>query len=125
MRVFVIGTGAREHALVWKLAYSPSVTHIYAAPGNPGMVPYVERVPLTINQVDELADFAEEKSIDLTIVGPEAPLIDGIVDIFRQRGLRIFGPTKAGAALEGSKAFTKELLTEAGIPTAQHQTFNN
>jgi phosphoribosylamine---glycine ligase len=125
MRVFVIGSGAREHALVWKLAYSPRVTHIYAAPGNPGMVPYVERVPLTVNQVTELADFAEKQSIELTIVGPEAPLIDGIVDTFRQRGLRIFGPTKAGAALEGSKAFTKKLLTEAAIPTANYQTFHS
>ena len=86
MRLLVIGSGAREHALVWKLAYSPSVTHIYAAPGNPGMVPYVERVPLTVNQTTELANLAEEKKIDLTIVGPEVPLIDGIVDIFRQRG---------------------------------------
>ena len=125
MRVFVIGSGAREHALVWKLAYSPSVTHIYAAPGNPGMVPYVERVPLAVDQATELADFAEQKSIDLTIVGPEVPLIEGIVDLFRQRGLHIFGPTKAGAALEGSKAFTKELLTQAGIPTANYQTFHS
>jgi phosphoribosylamine--glycine ligase len=89
------------------------------------MVPYVERVALTVNQATELADFAEKKSIELTIVGPEAPLIDGIVDIFRQRGLRIFGPTKAGAVLEGSKAFTKELLTEAGVPTASYQTFHS
>ena len=125
MRILVIGSGAREHALVWKLAYSPSVTHIYAAPGNPGMDGYAERVPITINQISELANFAEKKRIDLTIVGPEVPLIEGIVDLFRQRGLRIFGPTKAGAALEGSKAFTKELLTEAGIPTARHQTFHS
>jgi len=125
MRIFVIGNGARENALIWKLAHSSSVTHIYAAPGNPGMVPYVERVPLTVSQITELAGFAEQKSIDFTIVGPEVPLIDGIVDIFRQRGLRIFGPTKAGAALEGSKAFTKELLTEAGIPTAKYRTFDS
>lgn len=125
MRILVIGSGAREHALVWKLAYSPTVTHIYAAPGNPGMVPYAERVPLAINQTTELVDFAAQNGVELTIVGPEAPLIDGIVDRFRQRGLRIFGPTSAGAALEGSKAFTKELLTSAGIPTAQYQTFYN
>lgn len=125
MRVLVIGSGAREHALVWKLAYSPSVTHIYAAPGNPGMVPYVERIPLTVSQATELADFAEQKSVDLTIVGPEVPLIEGIVDLFRRRRLRIFGPTKAGAALEGSKAFAKELLTQAGIPTATYQTFHS
>ena len=125
MRVFVIGSGARENALVWKLAYSPGVTHIYAAPGNPGMVPYAERVPFSVSQTSEMADFAERNQVDLTIVGPEVPLIDGIADVFRQRGLRIFGPGKAGAALEGSKAFTKELLTEAGIPTAQHRTFTN
>ena len=125
MRVFVIGSGARENALVWKLAYSPRVTHIYAAPGNPGMVPYAERVPFSVSQTSEMADFAERNQVDLTIVGPEVPLIDGIADVFRQRGLRIFGPDKAGAALEGSKAFTKELLTEAGIPTAQHRTFTN
>jgi phosphoribosylamine--glycine ligase len=125
VRVFVIGSGAREHALVWKLASSPHITHIYAAPGNPGMVPYAERVLFSVSQISEMADFAERNKIDLTIVGPEVPLVDGITDVFRQRGLRIFGPSKAGAALEGSKAFTKELLTEAGIPTAQHRTFTN
>src|SRR5260370_2312445 len=121
----VSGSGGRENALVWKLAYSPRVTRIYAAPGNPGMVPYAERVPFSVSQISEMADFADRNQVDLTIVGPEVPLIDGIADVFRQRGLRIFGPGKAGAALEGSKAFTKELLTEAGIPTAQHRTFTN
>lgn len=125
MRIFVIGSGAREHALVWKLAYSRRVTHIYAAPGNPGMVPYAERVPFSVSQISEIADFVKRNQVDLTIVGPEVPLIDGIADVFRQRGLRIFGPDKAGAALEGSKAFTKALLTEAGIPTAHHRTFTN
>ena len=125
MRIFVIGSGAREHALVWKLAQSPRITQMYAAPGNPGMVPYVERVPFSVSQISEMADFAERHQIDLTIVGPEVPLISGIGDVFRQRGLRIFGPSKDGAALEGSKAFTKEVLTEAGIPTAQHRTFTN
>jgi phosphoribosylamine--glycine ligase len=123
MDVLVIGAGAREHALVWKLAQSKRVSHIYAAPGNPGMVPYAECVPLAVTRLRELADFAEEKHIELTIVGPEVPLVAGIVDMFQQRGLRIFGPTAAGAALEGSKAFTKELLTKAGISTAQHRTF--
>jgi phosphoribosylamine--glycine ligase len=98
---------------------------MYAAPGNPGMVPYAERVPFSVSQISEMADFAERHQIDLTIVGPEVPLINGIGDVFRQRGLRIFGPSKAGAALEGSKAFTKEVLMEAGIPTAQHRTFTN
>jgi phosphoribosylamine--glycine ligase len=125
MRIFVIGSGAREHALVWKLAQSPRVTQMYASPGNPGMVPYAERIPFSISQISEMADFAERHQIDLTIVGPEVPLINGIGDVFRQRGLRIFGPSKAGAALEGSKAFTKEVLTKAGIPTAQHRTFTD
>ena len=125
MRIFVIGSGAREHALVWKLAQSTRVDKIYAAPGNPGMQPYAERVHIGVSQLHELATFAEQNAIDYTIVGPEVPLIEGIVNLFHQRGLKIFGPTKAGAELEGSKAFTKELLTSAGIPTAQHRTFSD
>lgn len=123
MRVLVIGSGAREHALVWKLVQSRRVTHIYAAPGNPGMIPYAECVPLSVNQVAQLADFAERTQIDLTVVGPEVPLIAGIADVFRERELRIFGPGAEGAALEGSKAFAKQFMTEAGIPTARHRTF--
>jgi len=123
MRVFVIGSGGREHALVWKLAQSQHVTHIYAAPGNPGMLPYAECVPLGVSQLTDLAMFAEKNAIDLTVVGPEVPLVEGIVDVFRERGLRIFGPDKASAALEGSKAFAKELMTEADIPTAQYRAF--
>ncbi|HJT55743.1 MAG TPA: phosphoribosylamine--glycine ligase [Ktedonobacteraceae bacterium] len=125
MQVLVIGSGAREHALVWKLAQSPRVSHIYAAPGNPGMLAQAERIPFEATQLTELADFAERKHIDLTVVGPEVPLAGGIADIFRQRGLRIFGPDSVGAALEGSKAFAKELMTAAGIPTAQHRTFTD
>src|SRR5579859_4271280 len=125
MRVLIIGSGAREHALAWKLEQSPRVSKLYAAPGNPGMVRHAECLPLKVSQHNELADFAERAAIDLTVVGPEVPLIDGIVDLFRSRGLPIFGPDKAGAALEGSKAFAKEVMTEAGIPTAQHRTFTN
>lgn len=125
MRILVIGSGAREHALVWKLAQSSRIDKIYVAPGNPGMQPYAERVQIGVSQFHELATFVERNAIDYTVVGPEVPLIEGIVDLFQQRGLKIFGPTKAGAALEGSKAFTKELLTTAGIPTAEHHTFNN
>lgn len=125
MRVLVIGSGAREHALVWKLALSQQVSHIYAAPGNPGMAEQAECIPLRVTQIVELADFAEHNAIDYTIVGPEIPLVAGIADIFRQRGLPVFGPGAAGAALEGSKAFAKELLTGAGIPTAQHRTFTD
>ncbi len=125
MRVLVIGSGAREHALVWKLAQSRNISHIYAAPGNPGMADHAEIVHLSASQFGELASFAENNEVDLTIVGPETPLIDGLVNLFRQRGLRVFGPTQAGAALEGSKVFAKELMTAVGIPTAQHHTFSD
>ena len=123
MRVMVIGSGAREHALAWKLAQSPQVAQVYAAPGNPGMAECAELVKLDTSQRAALADFAEKAGIDLTVVGPELPLIEGIVDVFRQRGLNIFGPDAAGAALEGSKAFAKELMANSGIPTAQHRIF--
>ncbi|HEX6479531.1 MAG TPA: phosphoribosylamine--glycine ligase [Ktedonobacteraceae bacterium] len=125
MQALIIGSGAREHALAWKLAQSPHVTHVYAAPGNPGIAAQAECIPLGATQFTGLADFAERKHIDLTVVGPEVPLVEGIADIFRQRNLRIFGPGAAGAALEGSKAFAKELMTSAGIPTAQHRTFTD
>src|SRR3989440_3419362 len=123
MRVLVIGSGAREHALAWKLAQSRRVTRVYAAPGNPGIAACAECIPLGASQIVELAEFAERRHIDLTVVGPEVPLAAGIADIFRERGLRIFGPGAAGATLEGSKAFAKELMTEARIPTARHRTF--
>ena len=123
MKVLVIGSGAREHALVWKLAQSRHVTQIYTAPGNPGMIPYAECLPFNVTQLTQLADFAERTHIDLTVVGPEVPLVAGIADLFRQRDLRIFGPGAAGAALEGSKAFAKQLMFEAGIHTAQYRTF--
>ena len=123
MRVLVIGSGAREHALAWKLAQSRRVTRVYAAPGNPGIAACAECIPLGATQIAELAEFAERRHIDLTVVGPEVPLVEGIADVFRQHGLTIFGPEAAGAALEGSKAFAKELMTEARIPTAQHRIF--
>jgi phosphoribosylamine--glycine ligase len=125
MRVLVIGSGAREHALVWKLAQSPQVSELYAAPGNPGMAAYAECVPIEATALTQLADFAERNTIDLTVVGPEAPLTLGIGNLFRERGLPIFGPNAAGAALEASKAFAKQLMTSAGIPTAQHRTFTD
>lgn len=125
MRVLVIGSGAREHALAWKLAHSPRVSKIYAAPGNPGMAGVAECIALGVTQLSELADFAQRNAIDLTVVGPEVPLVAGIVDVFQQHGLTIFGPVAEGANLEGSKAFAKELMTSAGIPTAQHRTFTD
>ncbi len=127
MQVLVIGSGAREHALAWKLAQSQRVTKVYAAPGNPGMLDCAECVPLSIDAASfpQLADFIERARIDLTVIGPEAPLVDGLADVLRARGLRVFGPGAAGAALEGSKAFAKQLMQEASIPTAQHRTFTD
>jgi phosphoribosylamine---glycine ligase len=125
MRVLVIGSGAREHALIWKLAQSQRVSKLYAAPGNPGIAAYAECLPLAVTQLAELADFARRERIDLTVVGPEIPLVEGIADVFRQHGLTIFGPGASGAALEGSKAFAKQLMHEAAIPTAQHRTFTS
>ena len=123
MKVLVIGGGGREHALVWKIAQSPLVGKIYAAPGNPGIGVLAECVDIKVTDIKSLADFAETKHIDLTVVGPESPLIVGVVDEFEARGLKIFGPCKAAAALEGSKAFTKDLLRENNIPTASYATF--
>ncbi len=108
MRILVIGSGAREHALAWKLAQSPRVSRVYAAPGNPGIAADAECVPIAVTHLAELADFAERSHIDLTVVGPEVPLVEGIADIFQERNLPIFGPAAAAAALEGSKAFAKE-----------------
>ncbi len=125
MRILVIGAGAREHALVWKLAQSSRVSKLYAAPGNPGMAAYAECLPLEVTRLADLAAFARRQQIDLTIVGPEVPLVEGIADVFRQDGLTIFGPGTSGAALEGSKAFAKQLMSEAGIPTARYRTFTS
>lgn len=118
MRILVIGSGGREHALVWKLAQSPKVDKIYAAPGNPGMKVMAECIALPLGNWEQVAAFALREKIDLTVVGPEAPLVEGIVDIFKAHGLAVFGPTAAAAAIEGSKAFSKELMHKYNIPTA-------
>ncbi|NLH45920.1 MAG: phosphoribosylamine--glycine ligase [Acholeplasmataceae bacterium] len=118
MRILVIGGGGREHALVWKLAQSPKVDKIYVCPGNPGMKNLAECVALPLTDLEAVADFAEKESIALTVVGPEATLVAGIVDVFNKRGLTIFGPTAAAAEIEGSKAFSKQLMAKYGIPTA-------
>jgi phosphoribosylamine---glycine ligase len=118
MRVLLIGSGGREHALAWKLRQSPAVEALYCAPGNPGMRRHGEIVPIAIDRVDELADFAAARSIDLTVVGPELPLSLGIVDALQRRGLAAFGPTRAAARLESSKIFAKEFMVRHGIPTA-------
>ena len=129
MRILVIGSGAREHAIVWKLAQSPSRPRITAAPGNPGMtgpgLAGVTRVAIAADDSDGLLDYARAEQVDLTIVGPEAPLIAGIADRFRAAGLAICGPDRAAARLEGSKAFAKEIMARAGIPTARHATFTD
>jgi len=119
MRIFVIGSGGREHALVWKLKQSPDVTEIFCAPGNPGMAALATCLPIGISDIVELADFAETMKVDLTIVGPELPLTLGIVDEFGKRNLPIFGPNKLAAELEGSKVFSKSFMRKYGIPTAE------
>ena len=125
MKVLVIGSGGREHALVWKISQSPRVTKIYCAPGSAGIGELAELVLIGVEQIEQLADFAAKENIDLTVVGPELPLTLGIADLFEARGLRIFAPNKAAAQLEGSKAFAKDLLDANGIPTAGFGTFND
>jgi len=117
MRVLVVGSGGREHTLVWKLAQSPEVTEIFCAPGNPGVAEKATCVPIGIEDVVELADFAESMSIDLTVVGPELPLTLGLVDELTGRGLLAFGPNRLAAELEGSKVFSKSFMQKYGIPT--------
>ncbi|HEY0593548.1 MAG TPA: phosphoribosylamine--glycine ligase [Thermoanaerobaculia bacterium] len=119
MRVLIVGQGGREHALAWKLRQSPSVTEIYAAPGNAGMAEIAYCVPIGVADIIELADFAEKVKIDLTVVGPELPLTLGIVDEFRKRELTIFGPSRLAADLEGSKVFSKEFMRKYDIPTGE------
>ncbi|HTS17942.1 MAG TPA: phosphoribosylamine--glycine ligase [Verrucomicrobiae bacterium] len=125
MKLLVIGSGGREHALVGKLAQSRRVTKLFCAPGNAGIADIAECVPIAVTEIDKLAAFAAEKKIDLTIVGPEAPLCAGIVDVFQSRGLRIFGPNKRAAQLEGSKVFTKNILLKYNVPTAGAAIFDN
>jgi phosphoribosylamine---glycine ligase len=125
MNVLVIGGGGREHALAWKAAQSPRVERVYVAPGNPGTArePKTENVAIAAEDIGAMVAFARERRIDLAIVGPEAPLVAGVVDAFRAAGLRCFGPDRAGAQLEGSKAYTKDFLARHAIPTAAYGTF--
>ncbi|HYB72466.1 MAG TPA: phosphoribosylamine--glycine ligase [Candidatus Sulfotelmatobacter sp.] len=124
MKILVVGGGGREHALAWKLKQSPAVTKLYVAPGNAGIAELAECVDISVSDVRPLADFAERHAIDLTVVGPELPLTMGIVDEFGRRGLRIFGPGREAAALEGSKVFAKRFMKRHGIPTGFHQEFD-
>ncbi len=125
MNILVVGSGGREHALVWKLAQSPAVKKIYAAPGNPGMAAHAECVDVKADDLDGLLKLALEKKIDLTVVGPEAPLVAGIVDLFISKALRIFGFDRKGARLEGSKVWAKEFMIRYGIPTGEFRAFGN
>lgn len=125
MKLLVVGSGGREHALAWRLAQSPRVHRVYVAPGNGGTArePGLRNVPIT--DLEELAAFAQREQVAFTVVGPEAPLAAGIVDLFRERGLRIFGPTRAAAQLESSKDFAKAFMKRHGIPTAEYETFTD
>lgn len=125
MKLMVIGSGGREHALAWRLLQSPRVSHVYVAPGNGGTAQMKGASNLALTDPAKLADFARDEDIHLTVVGPEAPLAQGVVDVFRARGLRIFGPTKAAAQLESSKDFAKAFMMRHGIPTAKYQTFTS
>jgi len=122
MKVLVVGGGGREHVLAWKLAQSPKVKRIFCAPGNAGTDRIGENVDIQADDVEALVEFAKEKEIELTIVGPEDPLVKGIVDEFKKNDLKIFGPTKKAAQLEGSKEFAKEIMKEARVPTAEFVT---
>ncbi len=125
MKILVIGGGGREHALVWKLKQSPAAEKIYCAPGNAGIAQLAECVPIPVDDLDALLDFAKKEEIGLTVVGPELPLSMGIVDRFQEAGLRIFGASKAAAELEGSKTFAKEIMAKYQVPTAQYARFEN
>jgi len=124
MNILVIGSGGREHALCWKIKQSPKVKKLYCAPGNGGIAQIAECVDINVEDVNLLLQFALRKQIDLTIVGPELPLVAGIVDAFVQKGLKIFGPSKAAAELEGSKVFAKEFMQRRNIPTAAYKVFD-
>ncbi|APY13440.1 phosphoribosylamine--glycine ligase [Brucella sp. 10RB9214] len=125
MKVLLIGSGGREHALAWKLAASPLLEKLYCAPGNPGIAAVAELADIGVNDHAALIAFAKEKQIDLVVVGPEAPLVAGLADEMRAEGIRVFGPSRAAAQLEGSKGFTKDLCARFNIPTGAYGRFNN
>ena len=125
MRVLVVGGGGREHALAWKLAQSPRLSQLFVAPGNAGTAGIAANVPIAASDIPALVEFARARRIDLTVVGPDDPLAAGIVDAFREAGLRVFGPTKAAAQIESSKALAKQLMQQSGVPTAQFATFDD
>lgn len=125
MKILVVGKGGREHAIAWKFAQSPKVEKVFVVPGNDGMTDVAELVPINENEQEKLVEFAKRENIDLTFVGPEQPLIDGLVDRFEAEGLTIFGPRKKAAMIEGSKSFAKDLMFKYNIPTAEYRTFTD
>ncbi len=125
MKVLVIGSGGREHAIALKVSMSPRVDKLYSAPGNAGIAEFAQCVDIPVSDFNGLADFAEKEKIDLTVVGPDDPLVGGIVDVFEARNLRVFGPVRNAAMIEGSKAFSKDLMKKYGIPTAGYATFDH
>lgn len=125
MKILIVGGGGREHALAWKIAQSPKAEKIYCAPGNAGIAEYAECVDIGVMEFDRLAAFAKEKEIDLAVIGMDDPLVGGIVDVFETEGIRVFGPRKNAAILEGSKAFSKDLMKKYGIPTAAYENFDD
>lgn len=125
MKVLIVGSGGREHAIAWKVAQSKKVDQIYCAPGNAGIEEYAECVSIGAMEFDKLVAFAKEKEIDLTVIGMDDPLVGGVVDAFEAEGLRVFGPRKNAAILEGSKAFSKDLMKKYNIPTAAYENFDN
>ncbi len=125
MKVLIVGSGGREHAIAWKVAKSPKVDKIYCAPGNAGVAQYAECVDIGAMEFEKLAAFAKEKQIDLTVIGMDDPLVGGVVDVFEREGLRVFGPRANAAILEGSKAFSKDLMKKYHIPTAAYENFDD
>ena len=125
MKVLIVGSGGREHAIAWKVAQSRKVEKIYCAPGNAGIEEYAQCVPIGAMEFDKLAAFAKEEQINLTVIGMDDPLVGGIVDVFEAEGLRVFGPRKNAAILEGSKAFSKDLMKKYNIPTAAYENFTD
>ncbi|NMA83181.1 MAG: phosphoribosylamine--glycine ligase, partial [Epulopiscium sp.] len=125
MKVLVVGGGGREHALIWKIAQSKRVEKIYCAPGNAGTATLAENIDIKATDISSLLAFAKEKAIDLTVVGMDDPLTLGIVDIFQEAGMRVFGPTQGAAEIEGSKVFSKDLMKKYGIPTASYEVFTD
>jgi phosphoribosylamine--glycine ligase len=125
MKILIIGGGGREHALAWKIAQSPKVTELYCAPGNPGTAQVATNLDISSDDLDSLLQFALDRSIDLTVVGPEQPLVLGLADRFQEKGLKVFGPSAKAAQLEGSKAFSKDLMQKYNIPTAAYAAFDD